>query len=57
MLLIKSGDGSVIYVANWFDNTLVRIDSESLALTGEVHTGNGPRAFGQFIASPATPSE
>jgi YVTN family beta-propeller protein len=46
-----SADGAHIYVANWFSNTLSVIDTVTLAVTGEATTGDGPRAFGQFIAA------
>ena len=38
-----------VYVACWFDNKLIRIDAETLKITGEVAVGDGPRAFGNFI--------
>ena len=48
-------DGASVYVANWFDNSLVRIDVASLQVVGEARTGDGPRAFGQFIARVPAP--
>ncbi len=38
-----------VYVACWFDNKLIRIDAESLKVTGQVAVGDGPRAFGEFL--------
>ncbi len=38
-----------VYVACWFDNTLVRIDAATLKVTGKVEVGDGPRAFGTFL--------
>ena len=46
----SAADGASVYVANWFDNSLSRIDVASLRVVGEARTGDGPRAFGQFIA-------
>ena len=42
-------DGKYVYVANWFDNVLTKIDAASLKIAGKVETGDGPRAFGGFI--------
>ena len=42
-------DGNTLYVANWFSNTLSRVDPETMEVTGEIETGDGPRAFGDFI--------
>jgi YVTN family beta-propeller protein len=47
--IAASGDGKFIYVANWFDNTLMKIDAILNRVIGKVQTGNGPRAFGAFI--------
>lgn len=41
-------DGPVV-VANWFSNTVTLIDPSSLAVLGEIPTGDGPRAFGRFV--------
>lgn len=38
-----------VVVANWFSNTLTVIDAVSFTIKAEVTTGDGPRAFGQFI--------
>jgi YVTN family beta-propeller protein len=38
-----------VYVACWFDNVLMRIDPQSLAVTGQAPVGDGPRAFGAFL--------
>jgi YVTN family beta-propeller protein len=40
---------SYVYVACWFDNVLMRIDTAKLAVAGEVEVGDGPRAFGLFL--------
>ena len=40
---------ATIFVACWFDNTLIRIDESTLTITGRVEVGDGPRAFGQFL--------
>ncbi len=42
-------DGNTLYVANWFSNTLSRVDPEKMEVTGEIETGDGPRSFGDFI--------
>ncbi|MEP0507740.1 MAG: YncE family protein, partial [Aurantimonas coralicida] len=42
-------DGRFVYVANWFDNTLSKIDAGTLEVVGSVEVGDGPRAFGEFI--------
>ena len=47
--IAASADGRSVYVANWFDNTLMKIDAASNRVVGKVETGNGPRAFGAFI--------
>lgn len=44
-----SKDGQHIFVANWFSNNLMMIDAEKLDILAEIDTGDGPRAFGQFI--------
>lgn len=38
-----------IYVACWGDDALLRIDPQTLKITGKAATGSGPRAFGKFI--------
>jgi len=43
------GTRKVVYVACWFDNKLIRIDAETLKVTGSVAVGDGPRAFGNFL--------
>lgn len=45
---IEATDGAV-YVACWGDNLLLKIDAGSLAVTGKVEVGDGPRAFGTFL--------
>jgi YVTN family beta-propeller protein len=46
-----ASDGRSVLVANWFDDTLSRIDAETLEVTESVTVGDGPRAFGNFIAN------
>ncbi|MBO6551186.1 MAG: hypothetical protein JJ964_16415 [Rhizobiales bacterium] len=41
--------GDYVYVACWFSNLLMKIDTTSLKVVAEVKTGDGPRAFGRFI--------
>ena len=47
-------DGGLVVVTNWFSNTVTLVDPEALEVIGEIATGDGPRAFGAFIA-PAPP--
>ena len=42
-------DGKAIYVANWFSNTMSRVDPLAMKVIGEIETGDGPRSFGDFI--------
>ena len=44
-----ASDGSAVYVACWSDNELVRIDVETLSVSGRATVGDGPRAFGAFL--------
>lgn len=44
-----TADGARIAVANWDSNTLSIIDARNLEVIGEIATGDGPRAFGQFL--------
>lgn len=46
-----TGDGLRVAVANWDSNTLSVIDARTLKVVGEVATGDGPRAFGLFLAA------
>ncbi len=46
----RNGAQSEIYVANWFSNTLGVIDVSSLEMVDEILVGDGPRAFGLFVA-------
>ena len=46
-----TADGKFVVVANWASNTVSLIDTEKLEVTGEITTGDGPRAFGKFLAS------
>ena len=41
--------GTHVYVACWGDNVLLRIDAQTLKITGKAATGDGPRAFGKFL--------
>ena len=41
--------GATVYVACWEANTLERIDTATLAVTGRIPVGDGPRAFGRFL--------
>ena len=41
--------GRTVYVACWDADTLERIDTTTLEVTGRAAVGNGPRAFGQFL--------
>jgi YVTN family beta-propeller protein len=42
-------DDRHVYVANWFDGDVSIIDADSMKTVGTVKTGEGSRAFGQFI--------
>lgn len=42
-------DGRTVVVANWGDNALSLIDPSSLKVVGTIETGDGPRAFGDFL--------
>ncbi len=42
-------DGHSLIVANWGDNTLSRIDAQTLKVTATVPVSDGPRAFGDFL--------
>ncbi|XDA99036.1 YncE family protein [Sulfitobacter sp. LCG007] len=42
-------DGSGVAFVNWFDNTLMTLDAQSLELTATVDVCDGPRAFGTFL--------
>lgn len=46
-----TADGLRVAVANWDTNTLSVIDARTLKVVGEVATGDGPRAFGLFLAT------
>ncbi|WP_256360758.1 hypothetical protein [Methylomonas koyamae] len=39
-----------MYVANWFDNNVSVIDANTLKVVDTINTGEGSRAFGEFIA-------
>jgi YVTN family beta-propeller protein len=43
-------DGIHVYVANWFSNDVSVVDARTLKLEKTIQTGNGSRAFGEFIA-------
>ena len=38
-----------VYVACWGDDFLLRLDPDTLAVTGKAAVGDGPRAFGKFL--------
>jgi YVTN family beta-propeller protein len=42
-------DGERVYVANWYDGTVTVIDAKTLTVVTTIKTGDGSRAFGQFI--------
>ena len=44
-----TSDGKHLVVANWFGNTVSVIDAHSLTVVNEIATGDGPRAFGEFL--------
>lgn len=44
-------DGSLVVSTNWFSNTVSLIDPATQTVVGEIETGDGPRAFGQFLYS------
>ena len=43
-------DGKQVYVANWMGNTVSVIDAAELKVVNTIPTGDGSRAFGEFIA-------
>jgi YVTN family beta-propeller protein len=47
--IVSSPDGRKVVVANWFDNTVSVIDVARLEVIKTIPTGNGSRAFGQFM--------
>lgn len=44
-----TADGNTVVVTNWFDNTVTLIDANTLSVLRELETGDGPRAFGDFL--------
>ena len=47
---IEAGaDGRLLYVANWFSDSMSVIDAQSLAVVATLPAGSSPRAFGTFI--------
>jgi YVTN family beta-propeller protein len=42
-------DDRHVYVANWFDNNVSVIDARTMKVTATIKTGEGSRAFGQFM--------
>ncbi|MGU3538346.1 YncE family protein [Methylobacterium sp. A54F] len=47
--IAASADGRTLVVANWGSNTLSLIDAGSLKVVRTLKTGDGPRAFGDFL--------
>ena len=41
--------GTSVYAACWGDNIILKIDAETLQITGKAEVGDGPRAFGKFL--------
>jgi YVTN family beta-propeller protein len=46
---IEADEAGRVYVANWGDNTLSVLDSQTLKVLRTIPTGNGPRSFGTFL--------
>jgi len=44
-----AGNDRHVYVANWMDGTVSVIDAEKLQVINTIITGEGSRAFGQFV--------
>jgi YVTN family beta-propeller protein len=42
-------DDHHVYVANWFDNSVSVVNAESLKVEKTIRSGNGSRAFGEFM--------
>jgi len=42
-------DDRHVYVANWFDGNVSVIDARTLKVIDTIQTGEGSRAFGQFM--------
>lgn len=56
--IATGSDGRFVYVANWFANTLVKLDAATLEEIASVDVPDGPRAFGEFVrAAPTVGSE
>ena len=53
--IMASASGRFVYVACWMENTLERIDTTTLKVTDKVEVGDGPRAFGDFLAEGGKP--
>ena len=49
--------GANVYVACWFDNVLMRIDTAKLAVSGQAAVGEGPRAWPVFALSYRPPPD
>ncbi len=49
--ILVAPDGRRVYVANWFSDELLILNAREFEVIGRIPTGNGPRAFGIFIAS------
>lgn len=44
-----TADGQTVVVTNWFDNTVTLIDATTFTTIKNLETGDGPRAFGDFL--------
>ncbi|MCB1513731.1 MAG: YncE family protein [Hyphomicrobiaceae bacterium] len=49
----STASGSHVFIACWMENTLERVDTGTLKVTGKVEVGDGPRAFGDFLVEEA----
>ncbi len=45
----STADRQTVVVTNWFENTVTLIDANTLSVIKELQTGDGPRAFGDFL--------
>ena len=51
--IVGDPEGKLVVSTNWFSNSVSLIDPITHNVLGEIPTGDGPRAFGQFIYSTA----